>query len=147
VQGSIEVVVFPKTFAATAERWRPDAVVLVTGSVSMRNDEPQLVADEVEEFIPSDEEMNRRAFLLRIRFARGKNDSVELAHLSDVVTALNHYPGDDRFELIVRNGRWQATLRPPASSQGVRCCPELTRRLEEILGPHSVDAIVLSAQA
>ncbi|HEU5438121.1 MAG TPA: DNA polymerase III subunit alpha [Ktedonobacterales bacterium] len=147
MQGSIEVVVFPKTFAATAERWRPDAVVLVTGSISLRNDEPQLVADEIEEFVPSDEEVNQRAFLLRIRFARGKNDSVELAHLSDVVTALNHFPGDDRFELIVRNGRWQATLRPPTGSQGVRCCPELTSRLEEILGPHSVDAIVLPAQA
>ena len=97
--------------------------------------------------VPSDEELSRRAFLLRIRFSRGKNDSVELAHLSDVLTALNHYPGDDHFELIVRNGRWQAVLRPPTGSPGVRCCPELTSRLEAILGPHTVDTLMLPAPA
>src|SRR6185312_8332689 len=49
--GGIEVVVFPKTFAATSGHWHEDAVVLVTGMVKMgRDDEPQLVADDVEEF-------------------------------------------------------------------------------------------------
>ncbi len=146
MQGAIEVVVFPKTYAATADRWQQDAVVLVTGSVSTRNDEIQLVADEVEVFEVSEDEMSHRDYLLRIRIARGANDSIELARLDQVYTVLSRYPGDDRFELLVRNGRWEARLTQPPSGQGIRYCPELMSRLEEILGPNTVEPVPLPAR-
>jgi DNA polymerase-3 subunit alpha len=140
MQGSIEVVVFPRVFAATAEHWREDAVLLVTGTVSLRNDEPQIAADTVEEFVPTAEEVNRREYLLRIRLTRGKSDPLEIAQADQVLTALNRFPGDDRYELLVRNGRWEAQLVVSGGTQGVRFCPELMQRLEEILGPGSVEA-------
>ncbi|HLZ25169.1 MAG TPA: DNA polymerase III subunit alpha [Ktedonobacterales bacterium] len=140
-QGSIEVVVFPRTYAATAERWRTDAVLLVTGTVSIRNDEPQLMADEVEEFVPTEEEINRKEYLLRIRVSRGKNDPIEIARVDQLLTALNRYPGDDRYELYVRNGQWVAHLAPQAGQQGIQFCPELMQKLEEILGTGAVDAV------
>jgi DNA polymerase-3 subunit alpha len=140
MQGSIEVVVFPRVFAVTAERWREDAVLLVTGTVSLRNDEPQIAADAVEEFVPTDEEVNRREYLLRIRLHRGASDPLEIAQADQVLTVLNRFPGDDRYELVVRNGRWEAQLVASGGAQGVRFCPELMQRLEEILGPGSVEA-------
>ena len=140
--GPLEVVVFPKTYATTSERWREDAVLLVTGLVKMgRDDEPQLVADEVEEFVVSEEEANRREYLVRIHLQRGKNTAIDLTKAHDVLTALHDFPGDDRFELFVRNGAWEARLPAPAGASGVRFCPELMQQLEQALGTGSVEAI------
>jgi DNA polymerase III subunit alpha len=47
LQGSLEVVVFPKTLEATAAAWRPDAIVLVAGRVDHKGDESVLLADAV----------------------------------------------------------------------------------------------------
>ncbi len=142
--GTIEVVVFPKVFAATSASWREDAVLLVTGTVSLRNDEPQIAADTVEEFVPTDDEVNRRDYRLRIRLSRGASDPLEIAQADQVLTALARYPGDDQYELLVRNGRWEARIETH-SARGVQFCPELMQRLEEILGPGSVEARLLAA--
>src|SRR5262249_15098320 len=127
MQGTIEVVVFPKAFSTTSELWRTDSILLVTGTVSLRNDEPQIVCDTGEEFVPTEEEVNRREYLLRIHIERGRagrSDTLEIALADQVLTALNKYPGVDHYELIVRNGRWQARLIARSGTQGVRFCPE-----------------------
>jgi DNA polymerase-3 subunit alpha len=47
LQGSVEVVVFPKVFAETAPAWADDAVVLVSGRVDHRDEEAKLLCDTV----------------------------------------------------------------------------------------------------
>jgi DNA polymerase-3 subunit alpha len=47
LQGSVEVVVFPKVFAETANSWADDAVVLVSGRVDHRDEEAKLLCDVV----------------------------------------------------------------------------------------------------
>ncbi len=47
LQGSLEVVVFPKTFEETAGAWRPDAILLVAGRVDHKGDETVLLADAI----------------------------------------------------------------------------------------------------
>ena len=47
LQGSLEVVVFPKTFEETSGAWRPDAILLVAGRVDHKGDETVLLADAV----------------------------------------------------------------------------------------------------
>ncbi len=47
LQGSIEVVVFPKVFAETANAWADDSVVLVTGRVDHRDEGSQLLCETV----------------------------------------------------------------------------------------------------
>ncbi len=117
--GAMEIVVFPKTSAATSERWREDAVLIVTGQVKIgRDDDAQLVAEEVEEFVVTEEEANRRAYLVRVHLQRTKNTVIDKTKVQDVVTALRDFPGDDQVELYVRNGAWEAQmillLRPAA---------------------------------
>jgi len=145
--GGIEVVVFPRTYDATADLWREDAVLLVTGNVKMRDDEAQLVCESVETFVATDEEVNRRHYLVRIRLQRTKNAIVDTTRVHDIVTALHDFPGDDPYELIVRNGHWETRLPLTAGRQGVRFCPELQRQLEGILGPGSVEAIPVNPAA
>jgi DNA-directed DNA polymerase III PolC len=146
MQGTIEVIVYPRTYAATLAQWQQDAIVVVTGKISSRNDELRLVADTVETFEASDEELNHRDYLLRIRVARGTNDSIELARLDQIFTAFSRYPGSDRFELLVRNSHWEARLTQRAGNPGIKYCPELMSRLEEILGPNTVEPVPLPVQ-
>ncbi|MCV0403883.1 MAG: DNA polymerase III subunit alpha [Chloroflexi bacterium] len=47
LQGSVEVVVFPKVFEQTANAWADDAVVLVTGRIDRRDDTPQILCEAV----------------------------------------------------------------------------------------------------
>ena len=142
--GSMEIIVFTRTYAATADAWKDDAILLVTGLVKMRDDQPQLVADEVEAFAVSEEEASRRAMLVRIHIQRGKNSTVDVTRAQDVLTALNDYPGDDQVELWVRNGAWVVRMPAPSGRLGVRFCPELQQQLERTLGPGAVEAVPLA---
>jgi DNA polymerase-3 subunit alpha len=47
LQGSVEVVVFPKVFAETGPAWADDAVVLITGRVDRRDEAAQLLCETV----------------------------------------------------------------------------------------------------
>ena len=57
------------------------------------------------------------------------------------MTTLRDFPGDDRFEIYVRNGLWEAQMTLPPGTDGARFCPELMQRLEAILGSGAVEAI------
>jgi hypothetical protein len=119
----------------------------VTGLVKMgRDDEPQLVAEEVEEFVVSEEEANRRQYLLRIHIQRSKNTAIDISKAQDVLTTLHDFPGDDQFEVYVRNGAWEARMPAPAGASGVRFCPELMQQLEQALGAGSVEAMPIVAE-
>ena len=45
LQGTIEVVVFPKVYEQTANAWANDAVVLVAGRIDKRDETVQLLAE------------------------------------------------------------------------------------------------------
>jgi DNA polymerase-3 subunit alpha len=47
LQGTVEVVVFPKVFTETANAWAEDAVVLVSGRIDHRDDEAKLLCEAV----------------------------------------------------------------------------------------------------
>jgi hypothetical protein len=47
LQGTLEVVVFPKTYEQTMGTWRDGAILLVAGRVDHRGDEASLLADSV----------------------------------------------------------------------------------------------------
>jgi DNA polymerase-3 subunit alpha len=78
LQGSIEVVVFPKVFEQTANAWADDARVLVTGRVDHRDDTTQLLCEAVHAWDDA-VRMGPAAFgaerdrLLRARNGRGGN--------------------------------------------------------------------------
>ncbi len=138
LQGTVPVTVFPKTYAATSEIWREDAVVLVTGTVRLRDEDAEIICEGVEEFAMMPDEVERKEYLVRISLKRQKNSALDVAHLQDVLTALNDFPGHDRYEFVVRNGKWEARLTMPPGHTGIRYCPELHQQLEGILGPGAV---------
>ncbi|MGH2446238.1 MAG: DNA polymerase III subunit alpha, partial [Candidatus Limnocylindria bacterium] len=50
LQGSVEVVVFPKVFEQTAQSWADDSVVLVTGRIDRRDETPQILCEAVHQW-------------------------------------------------------------------------------------------------
>ena len=50
LQGSVEVVVFPKVFEQTAQSWADDSVVLVTGRIDRRDESPQILCEAVHQW-------------------------------------------------------------------------------------------------
>lgn len=52
LQGSVEVMVFPKTMASIGHLLCEDSVVLVTGRLNLRDDSPKVVAADLEVFEP-----------------------------------------------------------------------------------------------
>ena len=93
MRGSIEVIVFPRTYQMNSEQLREDAILLMTGTVKLRDEEPQIVCESVEEFVPTDEELNHREYLLRIRVPRAESDPLDIAQVDQLLTALMKYPG------------------------------------------------------
>jgi len=52
LHGSVEVVVFPRTFEKSPDLWREDAVLIVEGKVDTRNERAQLLLERAEEWLP-----------------------------------------------------------------------------------------------
>jgi len=59
--GCVEVVVFPRVFAATASAWLPETIVIVRGKISDRDGTPKVLADRVAQVSPGRERDALRA--------------------------------------------------------------------------------------
>ncbi|MCL6430108.1 MAG: DNA polymerase III subunit alpha [Anaerolineae bacterium] len=53
LSGSLEVVVFPRTFEETRDLWTEDHLVVVKGKVDVRDERPTLICDAAREYDPS----------------------------------------------------------------------------------------------
>lgn len=51
IQGSITVVVFPRTFAATRDLWQEDRILIVRGKVDAERREPQILCESVQDHV------------------------------------------------------------------------------------------------
>jgi DNA polymerase-3 subunit alpha len=126
LQGSVEVMVFPKTMQQIGHVLADDRVVVVTGRVDSRDDVPQLRAMEVAAF----DGITDGAPPLRLQLgAGGPSDDV----LRRLRTLLDERPGDS--EVFVHLER--QVLRLPHT---VDLGNGLVAELRVLLGP---DAVIL----
>jgi len=84
LEGSIEVMVFPRAMAKIGHLLRDDAVVLVRGRVKANDDERQLIANEIEVF-----EAPERANALKVKL-----NAESLERLDEFKELLLRHPGD-----------------------------------------------------
>ena len=78
LQGTLEVVVFPRSFEATASTWQDDAILLVAGRVDHKGDGSVLLADSVwtwEDALAQGEEAFARQVQSLDRGRRGGRDT------------------------------------------------------------------------
>jgi DNA polymerase-3 subunit alpha len=153
LDGRLEVMVWPRVYAATREFWQEGNILLVDGKVRLRGDRVQLVCEHVRYYhleeaaavqaapqpggappaVKKEVAMapaeNRR---LVIVLEQTGDKSGDIASLHQVVALLRDFPGRDEVSLMIDNEKKLFKLGLP----GIRIdnCPELHRRLAELVG-------------
>ncbi|MBI3322730.1 MAG: DNA polymerase III subunit alpha [Candidatus Omnitrophica bacterium] len=97
LEGGVEVVCFPKAFAQMEQSLKPDAILVIRGKVSLREEKPKLFADDA---VPLEEIWERRARGIQIRLSA----ETERGTLESLRRALGTSPGAVPVELRVGNG-------------------------------------------
>jgi len=127
LKASIEIMVFPKTMTAYGHLLEDDAVVLVKGRVDKREDQPKLMALEIERFEP----VIDGAPPLHINVSPGALSQPLLAALKDL---LREHPGESQVFLHV--GPVQVVRLPDAFCVEGRS--GLMAELRVLLGPDAL---------
>jgi DNA polymerase-3 subunit alpha len=133
LRGSVELLVFPKAYLQMQSILKPDAALLIRGTV--RHEENQKPRVSVTDARPLDAAVNGAKTQLRIRMSL---ESMADACLNDLADALGAYPGESPvlFELV-RPGDYVVRIQSRAP-RGIRAADELLNRLREICGEEAV---------
>ncbi|MGZ3644510.1 MAG: DNA polymerase III subunit alpha, partial [Ktedonobacteraceae bacterium] len=133
--GSIGVTVFPRTYEETAELWTEDTVVIVSGEVQVRRDEPGILCNAVEQLHAIEEEMNRKQYQVWITLQLSGSDEKSVSNdrirVMDLYNCIRDQPGRDHYDIFVVNGEWKALLTPKDNT--MHYSDILIQQLEEAL--------------
>jgi len=149
LQGTLEVVVFPRIWEQTRELWQPERVLILRGKISFRKREPSLIVDsatnevlstrprEVPPLPAAPTAPSVSLVHLRITLPRTQDLEQLIKRLGQVYDLLQSYPGEDRFSLYVENGG-QGRLQIDFPNDTTRHCPELDRQLRPLVGSGTI---------
>jgi DNA polymerase-3 subunit alpha len=107
LEGQVEMLVFNSAYAANADKVDVDKVVLVRGRVDHKEaGETKLVAQEVEPFEPTPEEVERAeaqaaVVAVPVRLTLHVSSEVGEAFLDELKDVVGHFPGDHELLLAV----------------------------------------------
>jgi len=138
LEGTIEAVAFPRTYARFKELFTDSAILLVDGTVDMRNDRLQLIIDEVSIF---EGKVSSGVELFSVYCPRSGDDERDLALVQEVYLLLRAFPGKDKVQILTDiAGRRTPIPLPDGTSC---CCPELLERLHALpdIGPDAVELV------
>src|SRR3546814_21153392 len=92
LQTSVEVMVFPRTMTEHGHKLEDDAIVVVKSRVDARDDQPKLIAMDIEPFEP----MAGEAFPLRLKVASAALSKQLIGALQSLLAA---HPGEPKVFL------------------------------------------------
>lgn len=125
LQSSMEITVFPRTMSEHGHQLDDDAVVLVSGRVDSRDDEPKFIAHKLTRFEPTGERQELRLTVP----AHQINDRL----ISELKALLSNHPGDTAVFLNLG----KQVVRLPDSFR-VEAGNGLAGELRVLLGPDAV---------
>jgi len=130
LEGAIEVLFFPATYAGCAAHLADDAILLVKGRLDRREDAPKLIAMEVS--VPDLSASGDGPFVVSLPVQRCVPPVVE--RLQEV---LRSHPGLAEVHLRLGNGR-RTTVVKLDNKLRVKPSPGLVADLKQLLGPACV---------
>ena len=156
LEGSIEVMVWPKVYAETKDLWQEGNILLVEGKVRLDKDEVQINCDSVRDYqaevgrvkepvvsgpavspaIAVEPEAPMVSRRLIINLTQSQDKAGDVAHLEQVVSILEEFPGKDEVSLRVANGLKVTHLKLPHLTVGYS--PELHEKLTRLVGDEGV---------
>jgi len=148
LQGSIEIVVFPKLYEETRELWQADKIVVVTGSIDCKDGSPKVLADSVADHVVISKVVTEEGVLsvsprqpvrqARMHILIDRSDDVDqdLQRIGHIQKIIEQYVGDDPYVVtVVGNGK-RVHLKFPCAT--TRICSELQQSLQQVLGKGSI---------
>jgi DNA polymerase-3 subunit alpha len=127
LEGSVEVLFFPQTYAQVAVNVAEDAIVVVKGRVDRREEVAKLIASDL--MVPDLSEGPRGPVVVSLQAARCTPPVVE--RLKEVLAT---HPGTTEVRLQLVNGERRTALRV-ADGFRVAATPALMGDLKALLGP------------
>ena len=151
LQGTVELVIFPRTWAETKDLWVPDRILIVRGKVNFRGQEPSILVDSATNEImiarpteelpppppPPSPTPHQGLVHVHVTVPRSEDVEVIIQRLGRIYDLLRSYPGEDRFSIYVENGiEGLVLLDFPNDTTGH--CLELEQELRQELGAGTV---------
>ena len=84
LDGSVEVLVFPETYARCAANLKAGAAVFLSGTINLREDKPKIVADQI---LPLEDVPKNFTKAVHIRLSAGAVEEAVLTSVQDVLRA------------------------------------------------------------
>ncbi len=120
--GGIDMVIFPKLYEETKELWEVDKSVLIKGKLDSREENLNLVVNEVE-YVDASREVEG---VKQVEIPRGTDKEV-LVKISGLLKA---NPGSDRVQILIPNGGGPKVIDLP---YGVGFSDKLDREIKGLL--------------
>ena len=128
LNGTVEVLVFPSTFAKAGSLVKPDAIVFVKGRVNLREEEPKIVANEIAA-LDSVRAKYTKAVVIDLLTA-----GLEATSLEKLKKVLSRYPGRIPVYLSFVKPDGKRTIMSASSTFFVEPHEGLVRDVEKIFG-------------
>lgn len=155
LQGTCDVVVFPRVWAKTKTLWQPGRILVVSGKVDAgRRDEPNLLCDwaKVPDEVAIPNEQGHRLTTLvvtttappvrtvRVTLTRSGEQTRDVQTLRQIHSLLVGHPGSDRFAIHLVGGAGKSVeLGFPNDTTCYG--PELARELAAMVGAGAVQVV------
>jgi DNA polymerase-3 subunit alpha len=140
--GSIEVSCWADLYEQTKDLWSEGNMLLVEGKVRVRQEQMQVVCEQVHEYQP--QEATEKASevtpdtaavaksKLVITIAQTDNEQEDLERFHRLLDVVRRYPGHDEVVLTIATGEELVSIEIPGVNTDN--CPEVRRRLTELVG-------------
>jgi DNA polymerase-3 subunit alpha len=147
LQGTVEVVIFPRIWEETRALWVPERILVVRGKVSLRGRDPSIVVDSATNEITTARPLKamphstvpgpKGLVHIHVTVSRGPDTEQTIQRLGKVYDLLLSFEGEDRFSLYVENGsQGRMLISFPNNTTGH--CVELEQQLRALLGAGKV---------
>jgi len=133
LDGTIEVIAWPRLYEDTQSIWQEGNVVTAKGLVKVRDGEIQLNCQEAR-LLPARQEVMTEPKRYHVMIEINQSDDAEkdIECLHRIVSVLKSYPGQDKVSLAVVDNGERTNLEIPDVT--VNYCPELARELGNVVG-------------
>jgi DNA polymerase-3 subunit alpha len=145
LQGTVELVIFPRIWEETRDLWEPERILVVRGKVSLRGREPSIIVDSATNEItsvravdkPSPPSPAKGPVHLHITVPRSSDLEQVIRRLGQIYELLQRYSGRDQFSLYVENGsQGRVQIQFPNDTTGY--CVELDQQLQALVGAGTI---------
>jgi DNA polymerase-3 subunit alpha len=146
LSGSMDIVVFPKTYRKHRQLLREDQLLKIRGKVEVRNGGVQVIADSVRSIVlgvADNSSAAERSQLLEVSLHCGEDREGDVRLLRKVYQILQERPGSDHFRFNIISDQGRVQLEFPNVT--TRFDPELATALQEALGKGALQVRTIGA--